>query len=140
MTEDSGIRKILLQSEICAFEFDPCGYSMNSVERGAISTIHVTPEDGFSYASFEAAGYDSKMANLAQLVERVLACFKPAELSIALGADNGLECRIPLDLDGYFCKERSFAMVGNDGFVTFHPFLRAAEVCFSQVHPEMLLE
>ncbi|GLT58626.1 hypothetical protein SLA2020_315020 [Shorea laevis] len=139
-TEDSGIRKVLPRSEICAFEFDPCGYSMNSVERCAISTIHVTPEDGFSYASFEAAGYDFKMVNLAQLFERVLACFKPAEFSIALCADNvwdELEYRIPLDLNGYFCKERSFAMLGNDGFVTFHPFVRAAE---TSVSPKSILK
>lgn len=58
MTDNSGIRKILPKSEICDFEFEPCGYSMNSIEGDAISTIHVTPEDGFSYASFEAVGYD----------------------------------------------------------------------------------
>ncbi|KAJ6396268.1 hypothetical protein OIU77_021321 [Salix suchowensis] len=71
MTEDSGIRKILPQSEICDFDFDPCGYSMNAIERSAISTIHVTPEDGFSYASFEAVGYDFQDLNLRQLLDRV---------------------------------------------------------------------
>ncbi|GLT62025.1 hypothetical protein SLA2020_346930 [Shorea laevis] len=87
MTEDSGIRKILLQSEICAFEFDPC-----------------------------------------------------AEFSIALCADNvwdELEYSIPLDLNGYFCKEKGFAMLGNDGFVTFHPFVRAAEI---SVSPKSILK
>ncbi|GLU01690.1 hypothetical protein SLE2022_189840 [Rubroshorea leprosula] len=134
MTEDSGIRNILPESEICAFEFDPCGYSMNSVERGAISTIHVTPEDGFSYASFEATGYDLKTLNLAQLVERVLACFKPTEFSIALHTDNvwnELEYRMPIDLNGYFCEERSFAMLRNSGFISFYPFVRATEVSLS---------
>lgn len=57
MTVNSGIRKILPNSEICDFDFEPCGYSMNSVEGPAVSTIHITPEDGFSYASFETAGY-----------------------------------------------------------------------------------
>ncbi|CAA6670083.1 unnamed protein product [Spirodela intermedia] len=58
MTDAAGIRSILPGAEICDFEFDPCGYSMNAVEGAAISTIHVTPEEGFSYASFEATGYD----------------------------------------------------------------------------------
>ncbi|XP_027359887.1 S-adenosylmethionine decarboxylase proenzyme-like [Abrus precatorius] len=62
MTVNSGIRKILPDSQICDFDFDPCGYSMNSVEGAAVSTIHVTPEDGFSYASFETVGY--KKVNL----------------------------------------------------------------------------
>lgn len=87
MTDDSGIRKILPASNICDFEFEPCGYSMNSIEGAAISTIHVTPEDGFSYASFEAAGYDLKDASLNQLVDRVLACFQATEFSIAVHAD-----------------------------------------------------
>lgn len=88
MTDDSGIRKILPASNICDFEFEPCGYSMNSIEGAAISTIHVTPEDGFSYASFEAAGYDLiKDVSLGQLVDRVLACFQPTEFSIAVHAD-----------------------------------------------------
>ncbi|KAI6686274.1 hypothetical protein NL676_032187 [Syzygium grande] len=43
MTIESGIRKILPNSKICAFEFEPCGYSMNAVEGSATSTIHVTP-------------------------------------------------------------------------------------------------
>ena len=85
MTINSGIRKILPDSEICDFDFDPCGYSMNSVEGPAVSTIHVTPEDGFSYASFETVGYNLKDVNLKQLVPVghclmitmfVLVCFK----------------------------------------------------------------
>ncbi|MQI32377.1 hypothetical protein EI016_24730, partial [Escherichia coli] len=37
MTVNSGIRKILPGSQICDFEFEPCGYSMNSVEGAAVS-------------------------------------------------------------------------------------------------------
>ncbi|KAK6128769.1 hypothetical protein DH2020_037475 [Rehmannia glutinosa] len=32
MTEVSGISKILPKTEICDFDFDPCGYSMNAIE------------------------------------------------------------------------------------------------------------
>uniref|UniRef100_A0A7N1A3J9 adenosylmethionine decarboxylase n=1 Tax=Kalanchoe fedtschenkoi TaxID=63787 RepID=A0A7N1A3J9_KALFE len=72
MTSNSGIRGILPQSEICDFEELP------------VSTIHITPEDGFSYASFETVGYDPKEVNLSNLLERVLARFKPDEFSIRL--------------------------------------------------------
>ncbi|KAK6279692.1 PREDICTED: S-adenosylmethionine decarboxylase proenzyme [Theobroma cacao] len=133
MTEHSGIREILPQSQICDFEFDPCGYSMNSIEKDAISTIHVTPEDGFSYASFEAAGYDFETVKLNQLIERVLACFRPTEFSVSLHADvNGdvLDHRIPLDVNGYCCEERRFDVLGNGSSVIYYSFI-GADVCVS---------
>ncbi|MED6168788.1 hypothetical protein PIB30_014306 [Stylosanthes scabra] len=128
MTEKSGIRKILPESEICDFEFDPCGYSMNAIEGSAVSTIHVTPEDGFSYASFEAVGYDYEKVSLPALVERVLACFEPSEFSVALHSDMHSEKlfeKFPLDIDGYYYEERSKEVLGDGGAVVFHSFVRA---------------
>ena len=126
MTEQSGIRKILPNSEICDFEFDPCGYSMNSIEGDAISTIHVTPEDGFSYASFEAMGYDLEDKNLVPLLERVLTCFKPSEFSVALHADiagEQLETKFPLvELKGYSCWEQNCEELGNGGSIIYYTF------------------
>ena len=66
---------------------------MNSLEEDAISTIHVTPEDGFSYASFEAAGYDLRAVSLEQLVKRVLDCFQPREFSMVVHCDEGLDIK-----------------------------------------------
>ncbi|XP_058112365.1 S-adenosylmethionine decarboxylase proenzyme-like [Magnolia sinica] len=122
MTDISGIRKILPGSAISEFEFDPCGYSMNGIEGDAISTIHVTPEDGFSYASFEAAGYDMEALDLNQLVERVLACFHPKEISVAVHVDVD-DVRIDgLDLMGYTCDGRSYQWLGEGGSVTYQSF------------------
>ncbi|KAK9271778.1 hypothetical protein L1049_002142 [Liquidambar formosana] len=128
MTEVSGIRKILPDSEICDFEFDPCGYSMNSIEGDAISTIHVTPEDGFSYASFEAMGYNLEVVNLTQLLGRVLACFEPTEFSLALHVDvvdKEFGTNYPLDVNGYSCGERSYEVLGKGGLVIYHSFIRS---------------
>ncbi|KAL5759273.1 hypothetical protein ACOSP7_017798 [Xanthoceras sorbifolium] len=127
MTINSGIRKILPDSEICDFEFDPCGYSMNSVEGAAISTIHVTPEDGFSYASFETVGYDLKAVNLNQLVERVLACFRPSEFSVAVHVDvagKSHERDCLLDVKGYHREERSLEGLGMGGSIVYQKFIR----------------
>lgn len=127
MTDNSGIRKILPYSEICDFEFDPCGYSMNAVEGAAISTIHITPEDGFSYASFEAVGYDPKAVNLDQLVTRVLTCFQPREFYVALHADVSaklLEKTSTLDVEGYRLEECSCEELGMDGSIVYQKFVK----------------
>ncbi|KEH17677.1 S-adenosylmethionine decarboxylase proenzyme [Medicago truncatula] len=126
MTKNSGIRKILPKSDICDFEFEPCGYSMNGIEGSAISTIHVTPEDGFSYASFEAVGYDYEEKSLNELVRRVLACFYPAEFSVALHIDtNGEKLdKFPLEVKGYNCGERISEVLGEDGAVVYRTFVR----------------
>ncbi|KEH21806.1 S-adenosylmethionine decarboxylase proenzyme [Medicago truncatula] len=126
MTENSGIRKILPKSDICDFEFEPCGYSMNGIEGSAISTIHVTPEDGFSYASFEAVGYSFEEKSLNELVGRVLACFYPAEFSVALHIDtNGEKLdKFPVEVKGYSCGERINEVLGEDGAVVYRTFVR----------------
>ncbi|GAB4840211.1 S-adenosylmethionine decarboxylase proenzyme 2 [Ancistrocladus abbreviatus] len=129
MTDISGIRKILPNSEICDFEFDPCGYSMNAVEGAAISTIHITPEDGFSYASFEAVGYDPHTINLNQLVERVLACFLPSEFSVAVHAEAAAktwEFNCALDVNGYSREEGSIEEIEMGGFVVYQKFTKTA--------------
>lgn len=133
MTEASGIRKILPESEICDFDFDPCGYSMNSIEGGAISTIHVTPEDGFSYASFEAVGYDLNVLGLGKLLERVLACFEPAEFSMALHSESismDVGAEIPqLVLNGYRAEVTAREELGKEGSIVYASFARAAGSC-----------
>ncbi|KAJ0038668.1 hypothetical protein Pint_23399 [Pistacia integerrima] len=130
MTINSGIRDILPESKICDFEFDPCGYSMNSIEGTAISTIHVTPEDGFSYASFETVGYDLKEVNLCELVERVLACFQPNDFSISVHAEVAgkfLEQDCLLDVKGYCCEESGLEELGMGSSVVFQKYVRTGD-------------
>ncbi|ESQ32932.1 hypothetical protein EUTSA_v10004463mg [Eutrema salsugineum] len=130
MTLSSGIRNILPSSEICDFEFDPCGYSMNSIEEDAVSTIHVIPEDGFSYASFETVGYDLKALNFKELVNRVLVCFGPGEFSVAVHADHGtglLARDCVVDVKGYLIKERGLEELELGGSVLYQKFVKTVE-------------
>ncbi|XP_048632163.1 S-adenosylmethionine decarboxylase proenzyme 3 [Brassica napus] len=135
MTDNSGIRKILPKSQICDFEFEPCGYSMNSIEGDAISTIHVTPEDGFSYASFEAVGYDFSTLDLSQLVTRVLSCFEPKQFSVAVHSSvgaNAYKPEISVDLEDYGCRERTFESLGEEsGTVMYQTFEKLGKYCGS---------
>ncbi|KAL3831126.1 hypothetical protein ACJIZ3_019928 [Penstemon smallii] len=128
-TNKSGIRNILPESDICDFEFEPCGYSMNAIEEAAISTIHVTPEDGFSYASFEAAGYDFKVVNLGMLIKRVLTCFQPKEFSVSVHADFGAKLFdeiYGLNVKGYSLDEMSHEELGMGGSIVYQKFTVSA--------------
>ena len=55
-TVDTGIADLLPAADIDEYVFEPCGYSMNGLQGGAFSTIHVTPEAACSYASVELTG------------------------------------------------------------------------------------
>ncbi|KAI0319185.1 S-adenosylmethionine decarboxylase [Amylostereum chailletii] len=99
------------------YAFSPCGYSSNAlIKWGDTSpaacapgmtgegyyTIHVTPEDGWSYASFEcnvplpaahadADATEQRIPDMRTLVRRVVDIFRPARLSLTLfvsSADN----------------------------------------------------
>ncbi|KAF3676624.1 S-adenosylmethionine decarboxylase proenzyme [Capsicum annuum] len=100
---------------------------MNSIEGAVVSTIHITPEDGFSYTSFESIGYDPKIVELGPLVERVVACFEPAEFSIAFHIDVAtklLERVCSIDVKGYSLAEWSPEEFGKGGSIVYQKFTR----------------
>ncbi|KDQ57575.1 hypothetical protein JAAARDRAFT_35268 [Jaapia argillacea MUCL 33604] len=85
-----------------AYSFSPCGYSSNALlkfgetrtEVGGEGyyTIHVTPEEGWSYASFECnvplptestTGHGS-IPDLQTLIRRVVNIFKPGTITLTL--------------------------------------------------------
>ncbi|CAL0330689.1 unnamed protein product [Lupinus luteus] len=81
MTELTGINEINPNAVICDYAFEPCGYSMNGMDGERYSTIHVTPEDGFSYASFECAG--SFNDDIVHMLMKVVQIFRPGTMSIS---------------------------------------------------------
>ncbi|KAL6571545.1 hypothetical protein OROHE_003188 [Orobanche hederae] len=85
MTEITGIGEINRSALICDYAFDPCGYSMNGIDENRYSTIHVTPEDGFSYSSFECVGsiYDDK-DKILEVLKKVVKIFGPRALSVSM--------------------------------------------------------
>ncbi|PVH14385.1 S-adenosylmethionine decarboxylase proenzyme [Candidozyma duobushaemuli] len=73
-----------------AFAFSPCGYSSNSVcsknGHGYYYTLHITPESGWSYASFET-NYPFSATSPVGIVDvliRVLRIFHPGKFSMTL--------------------------------------------------------
>eukprot|EP00262_Sarcandra_glabra_P001487 TRINITY_DN115_c0_g1_i1.p1 TRINITY_DN115_c0_g1~~TRINITY_DN115_c0_g1_i1.p1 ORF type:complete len:388 (-),score=24.93 TRINITY_DN115_c0_g1_i1:290-1453(-) len=123
MTKLAGISTILPGFEICDFEFEPCGYSMNAINGGALSTIHVTPEEGFSYASYEAAGFEPGSVEFAGLVERVLRCFEPAEFSVAVTCFGAVGTwGKGIEVCGYTCENVVRQEIAGGGFLVYHCF------------------
>lgn len=72
-----------------AFSFSPCGYSSNSISSnngGYYYTLHVTPESGWSYASFETnyPFHKESDVTITDVLLKVLAIFKPGRFSVTL--------------------------------------------------------
>lgn len=89
------------------FLFDPCGFSSNSiVENRYYYTLHVTPENGWSYASFET-NLPTKISKV-DLTNRVLQVFKPGKFCLVymreideFGADSEFNLLVDCKIDGY---------------------------------------
>ncbi|XP_020110472.1 S-adenosylmethionine decarboxylase proenzyme-like [Ananas comosus] len=129
MTQISGISDIIPEMEICDFEFDPCGYSMNGIHGPALSTIHVTPEEGFSYASYEAMGFNPRSLVYRDIIRRVLHCFGPSEFSVAVTIFGGLRQAASwgkkVGVDGYICNESVEQKLPGGGILMYQSFSAA---------------
>jgi len=86
------------ESQITIFDaycFQPCGYSANvTMQSDRYATIHVTPELGWSYASFETnmefgrVGDGSKL-DVKEVVQRLLRIFNPGTWTLTLFVSAG---------------------------------------------------
>lgn len=117
---------------IDAFSFAPCGYSCNGlVNQGNYFTIHVTPEDGFSYASFETnvPAREFNMTN-SQVIERAVNIFRPGRFSATYFtshsspgscASSGVHTKTSFQVSGYRLSEQiTYSLDGYDLiFVSF---------------------
>lgn len=119
----SGIQALLPNANIDDYVFEPCGYSMNGMEGAGFSTIHITPEDGFSYASFEVSNYATRDLDINQLVTALVQIFNPGKLTVALTVDTNLPCCIWGESvqtpDSYSCHascKQSFQCGGRTSF------------------------
>ncbi|TRM69662.1 S-adenosylmethionine decarboxylase [Schizophyllum amplum] len=97
LSESIGIASIFPASEtvLDAYSFTPCGYSSNAlIGSDGYFTIHVTPEAGWSYASFEcnvpvpaahaSGAVSDARPDLKTLIRRVARIFQPGRLSVTL--------------------------------------------------------
>ncbi|PXF47711.1 S-adenosylmethionine decarboxylase proenzyme [Gracilariopsis chorda] len=82
VTKESGIKHFLYDCDVIdAFNFAPCGYSMNALSKQTYMTMHITPEVEASYVSFEISG---EVHNVAVVVAKVTRLFKPGRMTVVL--------------------------------------------------------
>lgn len=118
-SDDSG-RRGVMDFIHDAFAFAPCGYSSNSVSAGNggyYYTLHITPESGWSYASFETNYPFSSQSSVdvVTVLTRVLRIFRPGRFSVTFiddATDSGTAqgelaaCEATLSKLGYVKHER----------------------------------
>jgi len=84
-TKAAGIDKLCPGAILDDRAFEPCGYSMNAILFKSYCTMHITPEKGSSYASFET---NQKIDSYNSLISNVIRSFRPKRFVITLMADE----------------------------------------------------
>mmetsp|Transcript_29250 Transcript_29250/g.95321 ORF Transcript_29250/g.95321 Transcript_29250/m.95321 type:complete len:906 (-) Transcript_29250:30-2747(-) len=142
-TKRSGISALFPKAEIDDFVFDPCGYSMNGLDGETLSTIHVTPEADFSYASVELSGFqplfcgngDESMVPAkvtaeepVAFIERALRVFRPGKCVVALSCDSAdaPEADAFPAPEGYVRRAKALQSLESGGWVRFVTFASTA--------------
>mmetsp|Transcript_10798 Transcript_10798/g.15234 ORF Transcript_10798/g.15234 Transcript_10798/m.15234 type:complete len:413 (+) Transcript_10798:213-1451(+) len=85
MTSKAGIDSLVPGAMIDACAFEPCGYSMNAIQFESYYTIHVTPEQTCSYASFET---NNPYRSYRSIINNVLNVFRPKRFVLTMMADE----------------------------------------------------
>jgi len=76
-------------ASVDAHAFEPCGFSLNAIDSDLYYTLHVTPQNEFSYISYEA---NIPTQQYQEIVDQVTALFKPESFTILSLSD-----RVPFD-------------------------------------------
>lgn len=115
--------------------FDPCGYSCNGVNDDRYMTVHITPEDAFSYASVEASfskpkepaqdafrlgsgkegGAGVSMKEISEFVNAVVTYFNPRDILVTMfSKDEGVSAKnISVGKKEKFMKPPCYYTSGN---------------------------
>jgi len=87
-TKLSGIDLIIPGAVVDDYLFQPCGYSMNGVLHsvpGGYMTIHITPEEQFSYVSFET---NIPVPSYKALIQRIIDMFGPKRFIVTFFSNS----------------------------------------------------
>jgi len=124
--EAARLGRLLPDSKIDDHLFSPAGYSLNAIRDDHYLTLHVTPEEGASYASLET---NHRLdGDLDRTLDRVLELFRPRSFDLILweaGAPN------MLSREGYRVRSRVDQRLSCGYRVSFASFYRPTEAAES---------
>ncbi|MFW6334364.1 MAG: hypothetical protein ACOC0W_03760 [Desulfosalsimonas sp.] len=91
-----------------SFMFEPYGYSMNRISGEQYATIHVTPEEDGSYASFETNVPEDRYS---ERIRQILDIFRPGRFTLvfteAVSESDPGQGKLPGKIAGYRRSEKS---------------------------------
>lgn len=89
VTRLTGIGDLFHNAETDEVMFDPCGFSINGLLADGMFTVHVTPQEECSYASFET---NIPLPSYTALASAVLKLFEPLQFSVSLMCNASAVC------------------------------------------------
>ncbi|MDG1752041.1 MAG: adenosylmethionine decarboxylase [Thalassotalea sp.] len=100
------------------FVFDPFGYSLNAIKGEDYFTIHVTPQAGSSYVSFESS------LDLITMAAKIIAILKPASFDLLGFNDTEFADKVNVAIDKpYISNSLVSKKLDNGYFVCFANFI-----------------
>jgi S-adenosylmethionine decarboxylase len=140
--------KVYPDSLVDDYVFDPCGYSANGLLGSYYYTIHVTPEEHCSYASFETtipvksfrqvSNHDIKEYDtFGQVVEKIISIFKPGKFSTTLFVRRSMKSELQQTLKestpkGFRHRDRIVHSLGRWELVFSH-YERKLKNCYINI-------
>ena len=124
------MRRLLPGFRIEEHVFEPSGYSLNGVLDDLYATVHVTPQEHGSYASFES-NYDFG-ADLSAACRRVLEIFRPRAFDVVLFDQGQAAFATP---DGYALRSSVEQKLESGYRLRYLAHSRPAETCAAVALP-----
>ncbi|MGM0452646.1 MAG: adenosylmethionine decarboxylase [Thermodesulfobacteriota bacterium] len=120
----TGIAGLYPDMENDSFQFQPYGYSMNKIAGSQYVTIHVTPEESGSYASFET---NVDGGDFATIASRITEIFRPSRFSLVItestqDRDAVEGSQMPRQFNGYHRSEKSIYEFDSGYAVSFYNY------------------
>ncbi|WP_371188318.1 adenosylmethionine decarboxylase [Thalassotalea maritima] len=104
------LEQMLPGFELDDFVFDPFGYSVNAIKGSEYLTIHITPQAGSSYVSFESN------LNLIELAPQILQILEPNSFDLLAFNEPQFATMIEQHIPAHYVSQSKVADTLNNGY------------------------